>query len=119
MGFAWDLPSNDDAKRRGRKRKGELSDEFNDFRYDNHEASDAATIFDSRELKSLFESNLDPFFTGDQSNLPQWTYEGENEENSLHEQKKDIKYMKKKSFNETIADMAEVAMSIGIMDRWT
>lgn len=121
LGFAWDLPSNDDAKRRGRKRKGELSDEFDDFRkdYDDHESSDAATIFDSRELKSLFDSNLDPFFTGDQSNLPQWTYEGNNEGISLNEQKKDIKYMKKKSFNETLADMAEVAMSIGIMDRWT
>jgi hypothetical protein len=77
-------------------------------------------MFESKELNSLFDSSLDPFFTGDRSNPPQWAFEGDDEDDALTEQlKDDHKYTEKKSFNETLEEMAEVAMSIGIMERWT
>ena len=124
LGFVWDLPSNEEGKRRGRKRKGEFMDEFDDDldgTEDDEEASDAETMFEPKELKSLFDSSLDPFFTGDQSNPPQWAFEGDDDDDDtlIEQQKDDVKYKVKKSFNETLEEMAEMAMSIGIMERWT
>ncbi len=124
LGFVWDLPSNEEGKRRGRKRKGEFMDEFDDDldgTEDDEEASDAETMFEPKELKSLFDSSLDPFFTGDQSSPPQWAFEGDDDDDDalIEQQKDDVKYKVKKSFNETLEEMAEMAMSIGIMERWT
>jgi len=71
--------------------------------------------------ESAFDMTRDPFFTGDQSSPPQWAFEGEDDDESLLEQQQaeESKYAAPKSFNETLEEMAEVAMSIGIMERWT
>ena len=60
----------------------------------------------------------DAFFTGDKP--PQWHFEGEDDEDDLLSKKEEpIEYREEKSFNETLDEMAEMAMSIGIMERWT
>ena len=37
----------------------------------------------------------------------------------MEQQEEENKYAAPKSFNETLEEMAEMAMSIGIMERWT
>ena len=133
LGFVWELPTNEDGKRRGRRRKEDSSDEFGDNdserlegedEYededdDNDEANSLGSTFTSNQSNSLFDSAFDPFFTGDQSNPPQWAFESDEEEETLVEQQKDDnKYASPKSFNETLEEMAEMAISVGIMERW-
>ncbi len=61
-----------------------------------------------------------PFFTGDQSTPPQWAFEGDDDEAAfMEEEKESTKLAVPKSFNETLEEMAEVAMSVGIMEKWT
>ncbi|KAL7535558.1 hypothetical protein ACHAXR_006567 [Thalassiosira sp. AJA248-18] len=121
LGFIWEPPANVDGKRRGRKRKGELADESDDGSIGNDDDGTAiASVFASTPSAPAFDQTRDPFFTGDQSSPPQWSFEGEEDDESLMEQEKDdTKYSAPKSFNETLDEMAEMAMSIGIMERWT
>jgi len=123
LGFVWEPPPVD-GKRRGRKRKGETdSDEAGDGEASSEEDNAAALLFPppiSPSTTSDFDTTRDPFFTGDQSSPPQWAFEGEDDDGSLLEQEKDeSKYATPKSFNETLEEMAEVAISVGIMERWT
>ena len=113
LGFVWDTPVNADGKRRGRKRKDEMDDEGEDDNGDDRQFASDPT--------SAFNTTRDPFFTGDQSSPPQWAFEGDDDEDALMEQqqKDEAKYAAPKSFNETLEEMAEMAMSIGIMERWT
>jgi len=120
LGFIWEPPANAEGKKRGRKRKDEAEDEVADVGGDEGRDDAAAPLFAADASTSAFDTTRDPFFTGDQSSPPQWAFEGEDDEESLlEEQKEDNKYAPKKSFNETLEEMAEMAMSIGIMDRWT
>ena len=110
LGFAWEPPSSADGKRRGRKRKDEVE-----------EPSPASDVSPSGAPGlppvSAFDTSRDPFFTGDQSNPPQWAFEGDDDEDMLEQEKANI--AAPKSFNETLEEMAEMAMSVGIMERWT
>ena len=126
LGFVWEPPVNTEGKRRGRKRKSELEDEssgeggvIEDDRSD--EVSDgASTPFGESDRGSDggFDITKDAFFTGDKP--PQWHFEGEDDEDDLLSQKEEpIVYQEEKPFNETLAEMAEMAMSIGIMQGWT
>lgn len=127
LGFVWELPTNEDGKRRGRKRKEDSSDDFSGDGSEGAEEEDDddddnyanGSTFSSNQSTSMFDSAFDPFFTGDQSNPPQWAFEGEDDEETLIErQKDDSKYATPKSFNETLEEMAEMAISVGIMERW-
>jgi hypothetical protein len=128
LGFIWEVPTNEDGKRRGRKRKEESSDDFSgdgsestedDEDEDDDEVNTSGSAFASNQATSMFDSAFDPFFTGDQSNPPQWAFEDEDDEETLIErQKDDSKYAAPKSFNETLEEMAEMAISVGIMERW-
>jgi len=120
LGFIWEPPANADGKKRGRKRKGE-GDELEDGEEEETTASATASVFASTPSESAFDTTPDPFFTGDQSSPPQWAFEGDDddEESLLEQQKDESKYAVKKSFNETLDEMAEMAISIGIMERWT
>lgn len=114
LGFVWEPPANAEGKRRGRKRKGEGDEEDGDS--DSDEEAPAAFAAPT----PAFDQTRDPFFTGDQSSPPQWAFEGEDDEEALMEQQEEEnKYAAPKSFNETLEEMAEMAMSIGIMERWT
>lgn len=112
LGFVWEPPTNAEGKKRGRKRKDELEGDGDD-------ASGAvASLFGS--ATSSFDTTPDPFFTGDQSTPPQWAFEGDDEDAALMEEEKEsTKLAVPKSFNETLEEMAEVAMSVGIMEKWT
>ena len=127
LGFVWELPTNEDGKRRGRKRKEDSSDDFSGDGSEGAEEEEDddddnyanGSTFSSNQSTSMFDSAFDPFFTGDQSNPPQWAFEGEDDEETLIErQKDDSKYATPKSFNETLEEMAEMAISVGIMERW-
>jgi len=116
LGFIWELPTNAEGSRRGRKRKDEMDGEGGESEED---GSPMGSMFGS-DSTSAFDTTRDPFFTGDQSSPPQWAFEGEDDEEALMEQEKDDnKYAEPKSFNETLDEMADMAMSIGIMERWT
>eukprot|EP00571_Detonula_confervacea_P012268 CAMPEP_0172298846 /NCGR_PEP_ID=MMETSP1058-20130122/1310_1 /TAXON_ID=83371 /ORGANISM="Detonula confervacea, Strain CCMP 353" /LENGTH=1004 /DNA_ID=CAMNT_0013008139 /DNA_START=111 /DNA_END=3125 /DNA_ORIENTATION=+ len=122
LGFIWEPPANAEGKKRGRKRKDESDDEFDGEVSDEEDGNASATapLFPADPSTSAFDTTRDPFFTGDQSSPPQWAFEGEDDEESLlEEQKDDTKYAAPKSFNETLGEMAEMAISIGIMERWT
>ena len=127
LGFVWELHTNEDGKRRGRKRKEDSSDDFSGDGSEGAEEEEDddddnyanGSTFSSNQSTSMFDSAFDPFFTGDQSNPPQWAFEGEDDEETLIErQKDDSKYATPKSFNETLEEMAEMAISVGIMERW-
>lgn len=122
LGFVWEPPANADGKRRGRKRKEEMEESGEGLvgSEDDAMAAPVASVFGTAAAASAFDTTRDPFFTGDQSSPPQWAFEGEEDEDSLLEQQKDdSKYATPKSFNETLEEMAEMAMSVGIMERWT
>ena len=122
LGFVWEPPANADGKRRGRKRKEEMEESGEGLvgSEDDAMAAPVASVFGTTAAASAFDTTRDPFFTGDQSSPPQWAFEGEEDEDSLLEQQKDdSKYATPKSFNETLEEMAEMAMSVGIMERWT
>jgi len=120
LGFIWEPPAVD-GKRRGRKRKDE--NEGDDDSADEDDATTSATtsmFAASTPPTPAFDATRDPFFTGDQSSPPQWAFEGEDEDETLLEQEKEeSKYAAPKSFNETLEEMALMAQSVGIMDRWT
>jgi hypothetical protein len=124
LGFVWELSTNEDGKRRGRKRREDTDYVFGDDGSDNADEDDgesdaSGSMFISNQSTSMFDSVFDPFFTGDQSNPPQWAFEGEDDQETLIErQKDDSKYASPKSFNETLEEMAEMAISVGIMERW-
>mmetsp|Transcript_4127 Transcript_4127/g.7899 ORF Transcript_4127/g.7899 Transcript_4127/m.7899 type:complete len:987 (-) Transcript_4127:77-3037(-) len=129
LGFVWEPPANADGKRRGRKRKvesgvdGESSEEEEDSGTAGGEengVASAATAASSTS-ESAFDMTRDPFFTGDQSSPPQWAFEGEDDDDDLlmEQEVGDNKYAAPKSFNETLEEMADVAISVGIMERWT
>eukprot|EP00804_Cyclotella_cryptica_P025651 CCRYP_002882-RB/>CCRYP_002882-RB protein AED:0.22 eAED:0.22 QI:0/0.33/0/1/0.33/0/4/0/652 len=112
-----------EGKRRGRKRKSEMSEssygeDESDSDDENEDTSPAfASAGGATSPLSSFDGR-DAFFTGDKP--PQWAFEGEDDEESLLNQRKEpIVYEIEKSFNETLEEMAEVAMSVGIMERWT
>eukprot|EP00985_Skeletonema_marinoi_P011185 scaffold5302_cov115-Skeletonema_marinoi.AAC.1 len=113
LGFVWEPPTNAEGKKRGRKRKDEMEAEGDDS------ASGAmASLFGT--AASSFDTTRDPFFTGDQSTPPQWAFEGDDDDAAfMEEEKESTKVAVPKSFNETLEEMAEVAMSVGIMERWT
>ena len=113
LGFVWEPPTNAEGKKRGRKRKDEMEAEGDDS------ASGAmASLFGT--AASSFDTTRDPFFTGDQSTPPQWAFEGDDDDAAfMEEEKESTKVAIPKSFNETLEEMAEVAMSVGIMERWT
>jgi hypothetical protein len=116
LGFIWEPPTNaETGKKRGRKRKDEMDGDDDDI------ASGALTsLFGSSSAASSFDTTRDPFFTGDQSNPPQWAFEGDDDDSVfVEEEKESTKLTTPKSFNETLEEMAEVAMSVGIMERWT
>jgi len=128
LGFVWEPPANADGKKRGRKRKGEAStaaekeaagvDGAGDKRDDASEAAPPAFATVGR----AFDAARDPFFTGDQSSPPQWAFEGEEEEDGSSPSEREGNggnYAAPKSFNETLEEMADVAMEVGIMERWT
>ena len=107
LGFVWEPPASE-GKKRGRKRKDEV------------EGDDGAATSLFGSAASSFDTTKDPFFTGDQSTPPQWAFEGEDDDAALMEEEKEsTKLVIPKSFNETLEEMAEVAMSVGIMERWT
>eukprot|EP00804_Cyclotella_cryptica_P025650 CCRYP_002882-RA/>CCRYP_002882-RA protein AED:0.06 eAED:0.06 QI:1037/0.33/0.25/1/0.33/0.25/4/0/673 len=123
LGFVWEPPTNVEGKRRGRKRKSEMSEssygeDESDSDDENEDTSPAfASAGGATSPLSSFDGR-DAFFTGDKP--PQWAFEGEDDEESLLNQRKEpIVYEIEKSFNETLEEMAEVAMSVGIMERWT
>lgn len=119
LGFVWEPPTNAEGKRRGRKRKDEM-EESSDGEEAEGESGSVGSMFASDSTSSSFDTSRDPFFTGDQSSPPQWAFEGEDDEDDLlEEQKNDNKYAEPKDFNQTLDEMAEMAMSIGIMERWT
>ena len=78
-----------------------------------------ASLFGSTPTASSFDTTRDPFFTGDQSTPPQWAFEGDDDDAAMIEEEKESNKPAPKSFNETLEEMAEVAMSVGIMERWT
>jgi hypothetical protein len=117
LGFVWDPPSNAEGKKRGRKKKSELEGD---------DDTDDESEMDSGEDESLFGSatgsgvdiSRDSFFTGDKP--PQWHFEGEDDEDDLLNKKEEaVVYQEEKTYNETLKEMAEMAMNIGIMERWT
>ena len=117
LGFIWEPPTNaETGKKRGRKRKDEMEGADGD-----DSASGALTsLFGSTSAASSFDTSRDPFFTGDQASPPQWAFEGDDDDAAFMEEEKEItKLATPKSFNETLEEMAEVAMSVGIMERWT
>lgn len=122
LGFVWEPPANAEGKRRGRKRKEDTGDDSGDD-FDGDEdgpSSAAAPMFASTSSAPAFDTTRDPFFTGDQSSPPQWAFEGEDDDEALMEQQRDeTKFAPPKSFNETLEEMAEMAISVGIMERWT
>lgn len=125
LGFVWEPPADSNGKRRGRKRKNELEQEEANESVSRSDSSDESTEtltspFGSSTGGSAggFDVTRDAFFTGDKP--PQWHFEGEEEEDDLlSQQEEPIVYEEEKSFNETLEEMAEKAMSVGIMDRWT
>jgi hypothetical protein len=127
LGFVWEPPTNAEGKRRGRKRKSELDAEGSNGDVDNEsdddidkDISDAATPYASGVASPVsgFDGTRDAFFTGDKP--PQWAFEGDDDDDDLLEQQKEpTVYEVEKSFNETLEEMAEVAMSVGIMRGWT
>jgi hypothetical protein len=124
LGFVWEPPVNTEGKRRGRKRKIELeeesSDDISEFDGDDESDDESYSSFGSSSggTESGFDFTRDAFFTGDKP--PQWHFEGDDDEDDLLSQKEEpIVYQAEKSFNETLEEMAEMAMSIGIMERWT
>jgi len=122
LGFVWEPPANADGKRRGRKRKGETESEDGSAISQEEGTATSATAskFAPAQSESAFDTTPDPFFTGDQTSPPQWAFEGEDDDESLLEQQKDdSKYATPKTFNETLEEMAEMAMSVGIMEKWT
>ena len=124
LGFVWEPPVNAEGKRRGRKRKEESTDDvLGDGAasgQDDASASNAAPLFSSTPSTPTYDANRDPFYIGEQNSPPQWAFEGEEDEQALLEQQKDeSKFATPKSFNETLDEMAEMAISIGIMERWT
>lgn len=110
LGFAWEPPSSADGKKRGRKRKDELEEP-------SPAGDDSPSGAPGLPPVSAFDTSRDPFFTGDQSNPPQWAFEGEDDEDMLEQD--EAKFAAPKSFNETLEEMAEMAISVGIMERWT
>jgi len=111
LGFVWEPPANADGRRRGRKRKDETEEA---------PTNDDTELSVSPAPVSAFDSIRDPFFTGDQSSPPQWAFEGEDDEDALMEQQREEdRYSAPKSFNETLEEMAEMAISVGIMEKWT
>lgn len=117
LGFVWDPPSNAEGKKRGRKKKSELEGD---------DDTDDESEMDSGEDESLFGSatgsgvdiSRDSFFTGDKP--PQWHFEGEDDEDDLlNNREEPVVYQEEKTYNETLKEMAEMAMNIGIMERWT
>lgn len=138
LGFVWEPPPNAEGKKRGRKRKGESdaaggeSDSPGDGLTDGGAQEDggaAATAFASPSAlaagASAFDaSSRDPFFTGgDPAGPPRWAFEGEEEDDdelSLMGQQDDSgARVEPKSFNETLDEMADMAISVGIMEGWT
>lgn len=119
LGFVWDPPSSTEGKKRGRKKKSELEAEA--AVADDAGSDDQATFpFASSGTSSTggLDITRDAFFTGDKP--PQWHFEGEDDEDDLLSQKDEpIVYQEEKSYNETLQEMAEMAMNIGIMERWT
>lgn len=114
LGFIWEPPTNAEGKKRGRKRKDEI-----DADDDDSNSGALASLFGSTPTASSFDTTRDPFFTGDQSTPPQWAFEGDDDGAAMIEEEKESNKPAPKSFNETLEEMAEVAMSVGIMERWT
>jgi hypothetical protein len=117
LGFVWDPPTSAEGKRRGRKRKDEADG-------DDDSISDSSSgafnsLFGSSASASLYDNTRDPFFTGDQSSPPQWAFEGDEEDTTFTEEQSEGSKPTPKSFNETLEEMAEVAISVGIMEGWT
>lgn len=127
LGFVWEPPANADGKRRGRKKKsetdeGDEDDESNngdDNDDDSYSESPFASIGAAATSTAPSFDGRDPFFTGDQSSPPQWAFEGEDDAEMTNGEKDETVYATKKSFNETLEEMAEVAQSVGIMEGWT
>ena len=131
LGFVWEPPVDPNGKRRGRKRKSELEEEYggsssessggeSDTSANDNDEDAPYSPFASATGSSLsgVDMTRDAFFTGDKP--PQWHFEGEDDEDDLLSKKEEpIEYREEKSFNETLDEMAEMAMSIGIMERWT
>ena len=125
LGFVWDLPG--DGGGRGRKRNddGATTDDGGEVEGEavegggGRDSSAAAATEAPGELP--FGMTRDPFYTGDQQRPPQWAFEGDDDEEAALEQQRveELKYTPPKSFNETLEEMAQVAMSVGIMERWT
>jgi hypothetical protein len=113
LGFIWEPPTTE-GKKRGRKRKDEI-----DADDDDSNSGALASLFGSTPTSSSFDTTRDPFFTGDQSTPPQWAFEGDDDDAAMIEEEKESNKPAPKSFNETLEEMAEVAMSVGIMERWT
>ena len=124
LGFIWEPPANAEGKRRGRKRKSELDDEDDDDSgSEDDEIAGSESFFASpgtggTSPTSVFDAR-DPFFSGEQSSPPQWAFEGEDDVSAMNQEKEEKVYEAKKSFNETLEEMAEVAISVGIMESWT
>ncbi|KAL7467063.1 hypothetical protein ACHAXS_007341 [Conticribra weissflogii] len=123
LGFVWEPPANADGKRRGRKKKSETDEDDGDDSsgdYDNsYFESPFASIGAAATSTTPSLNGRDPFFTGDQSTPPQWAFEGEDDAEMMIQEKDETIYATKKSFNETLEEMAEVAQSVGIMEGWT
>ena len=129
LGFVWEPPADPNGKRRGRKRKSDLEEEDGsgessagasdtNINSDMEEASGSPYAAAAGGSLPGLDMTRDAFFTGDKP--PQWHFEGEDDEDDLLDEKEEpIAYQEEKSFNETLDEMAEMAMSIGIMERWT
>ena len=117
LGFVWDPPSTE-GKKRGRKKKSEVEAEATD---DAPESDDVATSpfgLSAETSGSGMDITRDAFFTGDKP--PQWHFEGEEDEDDLLSEKEEpVVYQEEKTYNQTLEEMAEMAMNIGIMERWT
>mmetsp|Transcript_27221 Transcript_27221/g.56200 ORF Transcript_27221/g.56200 Transcript_27221/m.56200 type:complete len:961 (+) Transcript_27221:286-3168(+) len=129
LGFVWEPPANADGKRRGRKKKSETDEGYEDDESNNGDDDDDdddsysespfASIGAAATSTTPSFDGRDPFFTGDQNSPPQWAFEGEDDAEMTNQEKDETVYATKKSFNETLEEMAEVAQSVGIMEGWT
>jgi hypothetical protein len=121
LGFVWDPPSNTEGKKRGRKKKSEMEGDGDTDDESGVESGDDDDVSSSPFGSSTgagLDITRDSFFTGDKP--PQWHFEGDDDEDDLLSQKEEpIVYQEEKTYNETLEEMAEMAMNIGIMDRWT
>jgi len=132
LGFVWEPPANADGKRRGRKRK--VDEEDGEGGYEDGAAG--ASLMEGLttpygapsgladaglSTPPAFSAGGDPFANMERGGgSPQWAFEGQDDIAALEEEEKDKTiYEPKKAFNETLEDMAKVAMSIGIMESWT